>query len=150
MPGWYLRQCRKGLSGTPMTAFSRIEDTKRERLHAFIKTASLLSDLWVAMGYALEEPTDHSEELRIRRGWHKPQLGIDGATAVEWVKNVHVRGKYLSWHLLHAVHITAVQMMHCMLKQALIPTMNWDVFKNKEHEHHSTMLSQFRKVSLRI
>jgi hypothetical protein len=76
-PGWeaYLRYCRKGLTGLPMTEVFDIADLKPEGLHAVIKTTQLLSDLGEAMAWCLDKPVDLQAKLRDEYDLYKPQSG---------------------------------------------------------------------------
>ena len=77
VPGWeaYLKHCRKGLTGVPMTAVIDIKELKPESLHAVIKTAALLSDLGEAIGYTMEPKVELQQLLERKHGWYKPPTG---------------------------------------------------------------------------
>jgi hypothetical protein len=77
MPGWeaYLKFCRQGFTGVPLTSIFDIADLKPECLHAVIKSVALLADLGETLGLLLPEPIELSVELE-KEGLHKPTSGM--------------------------------------------------------------------------
>jgi hypothetical protein len=81
MPGWetYLKFCRQGFTGRPLTGVFDIADLKPECLHAVIKSVALLADLGETLSLLLPTPIELAVELD-KEGMHKPTSGMQSTT----------------------------------------------------------------------